>query len=243
MLMQTYEQELERLKNEALALGGMVEKSVVESVDMLKRRDLVGAQRLINLDQRINKKRFVIEMDCLTLIVTQQPQEHDLRVVTSVLEIVTELERLGERTRDIARTPFMIIDGPLVNLLVDIHCMAIKTQNMLHRALEAFARQDLLLARAIPAADAEVDALYNGVYRDLLTFIRDNSQARGNSRVLVNQARYLARIARNLERAADQVPHICGWVAFAVTGEMESDGHAQASADLATDSIASDSDG
>jgi len=242
MLMQTYEQELERLQTEALALGDMVEKSVVEAIDMLKRRDLAGAQRLISLDQRINKKRFAIEMDCLTLIVTQQPQENDLRVITAVLEIVTELERIGDRTREIARTPFMIIDGPLVNLLVDIHRMATKTQSMLHRALEAFARRDLALAQAIPAEDAEVDALYNGVYRDLLAFIRDNSQARGNSRVLVNQARYLARIARNLERAADQVSHICGWVAFAVTGEMDGDADATALASPETDTTLSDSE-
>lgn len=217
------EQELEHLQNEVLALGSMVEKSVVDSVDMLKRRDLAGAQRLISLDQRINKKRFAIEMDCLTLIVTQQPLDGDLRLITTVLEIVTELERIGDYTRDIARTPFMIIDGPLMNLLVDVHRMATKTQSMLHRALEAFARRDLVLARSIPAEDAEVDLLYNRVYRDLLVFIRENSQARGNSRVLVNQARYLARIARNLERAADQVPHICGWVAFVITGEVEGD--------------------
>jgi phosphate transport system protein len=217
-------QELERLQNEVLALGGMVERSVVESVDMLKRRDLAGAQRLISLDQRINKKRFAIEMDCVTLIVTQQPPDGDLRVITSVLEIVTELERMGSFTKDIARTPFMIIDGPLLTLLVDIHRMATKTQGMLHRSLEAFVRQDLALAQGIPAEDVEVDALYNGVYRDLLAFIRENSQARGNSRVLVNQARYLARMARNLEHAADQILHICGWVAFAVTGEMEGDG-------------------
>jgi phosphate transport system protein len=157
-----------------------------------------------------------------------------------VLEIVNELERIGDRTRDIARTPFMVIDGPLVNLLVDIHGMAIRTQGMLHRALEAFARRDLGLAQQIPAEDAEVDALYNGVYRDLLAFIRNNSQGRGNSRVLVNQARYLARIARNLERAADQVPHICGWVAFAVTGEMNSGAHAVASAGPTSDAIPSD---
>jgi len=208
------EKELERLQNEVRALGSMVEKSVVDSVDMLKRRDLAGAQRLVSLDQRISKKRFAIEMDCLTLIVTQQPLDDDLRFITTVLEIVTELERIGDYTRDIARTPFMIIDGPLMTLLIDIHRMATRTQGMLHRALEAFARRDLMLAQAIPAEDAEVDALYSGVYQDLLAFIRDNSQTRGNSRVLVNQARYLARIARNLERAADQVLHICGWVSF-----------------------------
>jgi phosphate transport system protein len=221
MLMQTYEQELNRLQNEALHLGGLVEKSVVESVDMLKRRDPAAAQRLIGLDQHINKKRFAIEMDCLTLIVTQQPADGDLRFIASVLEIVTELERMGDYTRDTARTPFMIIDGPLQSLLIDIHRMATKTQSMLHRALEALERRDLALAQAIPAEDAQVDALYHRVYQDLLAFVRDNSQARGDSRVLVNQARYLARIARNLERTADQVPHICWWVAFAISGEME----------------------
>lgn len=221
VLMQTPEHELVRLQNEVLALGGVVGKSLVESVDLLKRRDLAGAQRLIRLDQRIDKKRFAIEMDCLTLLVTQQPMDGDLRTVTSVLEIVAELERMGDYTRDIARTPFMIIDGPLRRLLIDIHLMATKTQGMLHGALEAFARRDLALAQAVPAEDAQVDGLYHRVYRDLLAFIRDNSQARGDSRVLVNQARYLARIARNLERTADQVPHICGWVAFAITGAMQ----------------------
>lgn len=243
MMMQTYEQELEHLQNEALALGSMVEKSVVESVDMLKRRDLAGAQRVISLDQRISKKRFAIEMDCLTLIVTQQPQERDLRVITSVLETVIELDRMGDKTREIARTPFMIIDGSLVNLLADIHRMATKTQSMLHRALEAFAQQDLALAQAIPAEDAEVDALYNRVYRDLLAFIRENSQAKGNSRVLVNQASHLARIARNLERTADQIPHICGWIAFAVTGEMDSESDELASTTRTTGTAPSDSEG
>jgi phosphate transport system protein len=220
VLTRTFEQELERLQNEVLALGGMVEGSVVESVDMLKQRDLTGAQRLISLDQRIRKKRFAIEMDCLTLIVTQQPLDGDLRTLSSMLEIVSELERMGDYSRDIARTPFMIIDGPLLNLLVDIHRMAVTAQSMLRRALQAFVQRDLALAQEVLAKDGEVDTLYERVYRDLLAFIRDNSQARGNSRVLVNQARYLARIARNLERAADQVTHICEWVTFEVTGEM-----------------------
>ena len=220
MLMQTFEQELLRLQNEVLALGGMVERSVVESVDVLKRRDLAGAQRLTSLDQRIRKKRFAIEMDCLTLIVTQQPLDGDLRAISSMLEIVSELERMGDYSRDITRTPFMIIDGPLLNLLVDIHRMALTAQRMLGGALQAFVQRDMALAQTVLAKDGEIDILYTRVHRDLLAFIRDNSQAKGNSRVLVSQARYLVRIARNLERAADQVTHICEWVAFVVTGEM-----------------------
>ena len=213
--------ELQRLESEVLDLGSMVEIALVGSVDMLKRRDLAGAQQLITLHRRINKKRFTIEMDCLTLIVTQQPLDGDLRVITSMMEIVSELERMGEYSRDIARTPFMVIDGPLLALLVDIHAMATKTQGMLHRALQAFHQRDLVVARAIPAEDGDVDALYSRVYQDLLAFMKDNAQAKGNSRAMVNQGRYLGRMARNLERIADQVAHICGWVAFAVAGEME----------------------
>jgi phosphate transport system protein len=220
VLMQTFEQEVLRLQNEVLALGGMVERSVVDSVDTLKRRDPGGAQQLISLDQRIRKKRFAIEMDCLTLIVTQQPLNGDLRTLTSVLEIVSELERMADYSRDIARTPFMIIDGPFLKLLLDVHRMALTVQSMLRHALQAFVQRDLALTQAVLAKDSEVDTLYNRVYRDLLDFIKDNSQAKGNSRVLVNQARYLSRIARNLERAADKVIHICEWVAFEVTGEV-----------------------
>jgi phosphate transport system protein len=98
--------------------------------------------------------------------------------------------------------------------------MALTAQSMLHRALEAFVQRDLALAQAVLIQNGEVDTQYNQIYRDLLAFIRDNSQTKGDSRVLVNHARYLARIARNLKRAAGQVTHICEWVAFAVTGEM-----------------------
>jgi phosphate transport system protein len=220
MLMQTLEQELQRLQNEVLALSSAVEKSIVESVDVLKRRDLTGIQRLITLDQRISKKRFAIEMDCLTLIVTQQPIDGDLRTITSILEIATELERMGDCVRDIARTPFMTVDGSLLSLLVDIHRMATKTQTMLHRAMEAFIQRDLALARAIPAEDDEVDAVYNQVYQELLTLMRKDSRTKGDSRALVNQARYLARIARGLEHIADLVTRVCEWVVFSITGEM-----------------------
>lgn len=218
--MQSLDQELERLRNEVTALGDLVEKSVLESVDMLKRRDVSGAQRLILLDQRIKKKRFAIEMDCLTLIITQEPGDGDIHAITAMLEIATELERMGEYTRDMARMPFVIIDGSLQNLLVDIHHMAGKTQDMLHHALEAFMQGDVALARSIPAEDGKVDVLYNRVYGELLAHIRSNSHKKSNSRALVNQARYLARTARNLERFGDQVATICQWVVFSVTGAM-----------------------
>ena len=95
MLMQTFEGELQRLQDEMLVLGSMVESAITESVDVLKRHDLAGSQHLIVLRQRIKKKRFAIEMDCVSLIITLQSLDGDLRAVTSVLEIATELERVA----------------------------------------------------------------------------------------------------------------------------------------------------
>jgi phosphate transport system protein len=221
MLMQSFERELQRLQDEMLVLGSMVESSIIESVDVLKRHDLAGSQHLIVLRQRIKKKRFAIEVDCVSLIITLQSLDGDLRTVTSILEIATELERIGDYATDVAMSPYMvIIEEPLPNLLVDIQRMAAKTQNMLHRALQAFAQRDLAVAQAIRAEDDEVDALYHQVYQGSLAFMKENSRVKGNSRALINQARLLAQIARHTECIADQVVHICDWVTFAVTGGM-----------------------
>jgi phosphate transport system protein len=221
MLMQTFERELRRLQDEMLVLGSMVEGAITESVDVLKRHDLAGSQHLIVLRQRIKKKRFAVEMDCVSLFITLQSLDGDLRTVTSILEIATELERIGDYATDVAMSPYMvIIEEPFPNLLVDIQRMATKAQNMLHRALQAFALRDLAMAQAVRVENDEVDALYYQVYRDSLAYMKENSRVKGNSRALIKQARLLAQIARHTECIADQVVHICDWVTFAVTGEM-----------------------
>jgi len=213
MVRQTFELEMQRLQTEMLVLGSMVEDAIVESVEVLKRRDLEGARRLIAGDRVINKKRFAIEADCLVLIPTQQPLAGDLRTLAAVLEIITELERMGDYAKGIARINLMMGEEPLLKPLVDIPRMAEKARDMLHRALDAFVRRDVALARAIPADDDEVDALYNQVYRELLTFIMANPRT-------IDQATYLLWVAHNLERTADRVTNICERVIFTVTGEM-----------------------
>lgn len=213
MVRQTFELEMQRLQTEMLVLGSMVEDAIVESVEVLKRRDLEGARRLIAGDRVINKKRFAIEADCLVLIPTQQPLAGDLRTLAAVLEIITDLERMGDYAKGIARINLMMGEEPLLKPLVDIPRMAEKARDMLHRALDAFVRRDVALARAIPADDDEVDALYNQVYRELLTFIMANPRT-------IDQATYLLWVAHNLERTADRVTNICERVIFTVTGEM-----------------------
>jgi phosphate transport system protein len=211
---ETFDRELQRLQDEVLILGSLVEKAIVESVDLLKRRDTDGSCRLIREDRRvINEKRYAIESDALTLIATQQPMAGDLRVLAAVIEIAHELERMGDYAKGIAKINVMMGGEPLLKPLLDIPLMAEKARDMLHRALEAFVRRDVELARAIPQDDDEVDALYNQVYRELLTLMMQNPRD-------IDRATYLLWVAHNLERTADRVANICERVIFTVTGEM-----------------------
>ncbi|MBM4464583.1 MAG: phosphate signaling complex protein PhoU [Chloroflexi bacterium] len=210
---ETFDRELQRLQDEILALGSMVENALVDSVETLKRRDMEGSQRLIAQDRLINEKRFAIEADALVLIATQQPMASDLRILAAILVIATELERIGDYAKGIARINLMIGEGPLIKPLIDIPRMAEKARAMLHRALDAFIRQDAALARAIPAEDDEVDALFNQVYRELMTFIMADPRN-------IDQANHLLWAAHNLERAADRVTNICERVIFTVTGKL-----------------------
>ena len=213
MVREAFWAELRRLQEEVLALGRMVEDALVEAVDLLKRQDLAGARRLVAEDRLINEKRFEIEADAMVLIATQQPMASDLRILAAILEIVTELERMGDYAKGIGRICLMIGDKPLVKPLVDIPLMASKVRDMLHEALDAFVRQDVELARAIPAKDDEIDNLYNQVYRELLTYIMADPQT-------IDGATHLLWVAHNLERTADRVTNICERVVFTVTGQM-----------------------
>lgn len=210
---ETFEHELRRLQDEVLVLGSMVEDAITESVESLKRRDAAASRRLIAGDRLINEKRFAIEADALALVATQQPMAGHLRILAAVLDIAGELERIGDYAKGIARINLMIGEKPLLKPLVDIPLMAEKARDMLHRALDAFVRQDVALARAIPTEDDAVDDLYNQVYRELITFVVADLSA-------IEQASHLLWAAHNLERAADRVTNICERVIFTVTGEL-----------------------
>ena len=209
-----FERDLKHLQDEILVLASMVEGAIIDSVNALKERSKVGSRQVITADEHINQKRFDIESNTLTLIATQHPMASDLRVVASILEIITELERMGDYAKGIAKINLMMGEGALIKPLVDIPIMARKACDMLNDALAAFIERDVDAARAIPARDDEVDALYNKVYRDLLGFIISDPDKN------IDQSTQLLWVAHNLERTADRVTNICERVVFTVTGEM-----------------------
>jgi len=163
---------------------------------------------------KINQKRFDIEEKCIQLTATQQPMDSDLRVTICVLNIISELERIGDHAEGIAKIVTMIGDEPPLKPLIDLPRMAEKTNQMLRRSLDAFINRDADAARRITAEDDEVDNLYTQVFRELLTFMAEDPKT-------ITRATRLIWVAHNLERSADRVTNICERVVFVVTGKME----------------------
>lgn len=211
---ESFERHLRELQDEVLVMGSMVIKAINRSVDALKQRNLTLAEQIIKDDQKINNKRFKIEENCIKLIATQQPVAGDLRSIVTVLHIITELERMGDYAGGIAKITLMIGDEPPLKPLIDIPRMARKGTEMLQGSLESFLERDMARAKRICKEDDEVDALYDQVFRELLTFMMADPRT-------ITRATHLVWVAHNLERIADRVTNICERVVFSVTGKME----------------------
>ena len=213
MIRKTFETEIQQVKDEVLLLGSMVEHAIISSVEALKKRDIKAAEKIIADDKEVNKKRFAIESQLMVLIATQQPMAHDLRLLASTMEIISELERMGDYAKGIANINLRMGDEPLLKPLIDIPRMAQKGADMLHRALTAFVNEDVEAAKAIPMEDDEVDALYNQIYHELMLIIIQDPRS-------IERANWLLWVGHNLERVADRVTNICERTIFIATGEM-----------------------
>ena len=209
-----FHKKLREIQDDVLAMGSMVEKATSRSIEALKERDLEKAHEIIADDLKINRKRFNIEEKCVQLIATQQPMASDLRTIIGVLNIITEIERVGDHAEGIAKIVVMIGDEPLLKPLIDIPRMAEKVNDMLHRSLDALINRDADAAKQIVSEDDEVDNLYDQVFRELLTFMAEDPKT-------ITRATRLIWVAHNLERSADRVTNICERVVYMVTGKME----------------------
>jgi len=195
-------------------MAGMVETAIERGIEALKTRNVNLAHQIIEDDLKINRKRYETEDKCLELIATQQPLASDLRTIASVLHITVDLERMGDHAEGIAKIALMLADEPPLKPYIDIPRMAQVGIDMLMGSMEAFKHRDPDRARAICNQDDEVDALYEQVYRELLTFMINDPRT-------IQRATYLIWAAHNLERIADRVTNICERVVYLVEGRIE----------------------
>lgn len=208
-----FEKQLNEIQEGMLVMASMVQTAVTQSIDALKTRDVVLAQRIVDNDVQINQKRYEAEEKCIELISLQAPLASDLRTIISVLHITVDLERMGDHAEGIAKIALMLSDEPPLKPYIDIPRMAELAGRMLDGALDAYRTRDTEKARQISDMDDEVDALYEQVYRELLTFMIDDPKT-------IQRATYLIWVAHNLERVADRVTNICESVVYLVEGRI-----------------------
>jgi phosphate transport system protein len=210
---QHYVQQLEALHTEIRALGQMVIVSITRAIDALRRQDVEAAQRIRAEDQRIDQAQAALEEHALTVMATQQPMAGDLRKIVAAIEIASELERIGDYAKGIAKITIRNADQPLVKALVDIPQIAEHAINMLGNALDAYVNQDADAARGLAEADDEVDKLSANVRLDLLSAIQGDPASAA-------RAVDLMFVAHNLERIADRTTNIAERVIFMVKGDV-----------------------
>ena len=201
------------IQDEILLLGSMVEQAMLNAIDCLKRRDFQTAHEIFDGDLVINEKRFAIENAILILFATQQPMAHDLRLLAATLEINTELERIGDYAKGVAKVVFKLKDSPIIVPIKELNRMAELSVSMLHRALSAFISENVNQAMSIPREDDVVDNLYNSVYQLLIQKMIDQPE-------MIDQYNLLMWTAHNLERMADRATNICERTVFIGTGEL-----------------------
>ncbi|MFQ5441110.1 MAG: phosphate signaling complex protein PhoU [Thermodesulfobacteriota bacterium] len=214
MTRKAYHKALKDLREELLKMGEMVGVALNKAMEALKTRDLAASKKVVKDDARINKLRFNIEKECMMLIATQQPMAKDLRMLGAVINIITDLERIGDHAEGIAKISILIGDDPLVKPLIDLPRMAEIAGDMLSRTMEAFMAKDVKSARKVCGDDDKVDALYDQIYRELLLMMIENPK-------IIEGATHLIWAAHNLERIADRVTNIAERVVYMVTGKME----------------------
>ncbi|MGA2284659.1 MAG: phosphate signaling complex protein PhoU [Dehalococcoidia bacterium] len=208
------EQNLAGVQEDMLVMADMVDTAIERSIIALKNRDLDLARLVITDDVRINRKRYDTEERCLELIATQQPLAGDLRTIVAVLHMIVDLERMGDHAEGIAKIVVMLADEPPLKPYVDLPRMSVIAREMLREAIEAFKHRDAELARSVMNRDDEVDALYDQVYRELLTYMLSDPRT-------IERATRLLWVAHNLERIADRVTNVCERVSYLVTGKLQ----------------------
>lgn len=208
-----FDQQLQELNILLLKMGTMVQEIIECSVNALIHQDLELAERIDIMDDKIDSMELKIEDKCMNLIALQQPMAKDLRVIATILKIITDLERMGDHAVNISRVTIKIGNEPFVKPLIDIPKMAKLTQEMVHSSLNAFTSRDIELAKKIALDDDQIDDLYEQIYTELIKkMIQDKK--------IVEQATNLIFIGRYLERIADHSTNICERVIYMVTGEL-----------------------
>jgi len=206
-----FDEQLTQLNDSLIEMAEIVKRAIANGDKALIEQDIALAQQIIASDDEIDNKETEIESLCLKIILQQQPVARDLRLISAVLKIITDLERIGDHATDISEITLLLADKQYIKKLEHIPKMAVATMKMVTDSIDAFVNKDLELANAVIAYDDEIDNLFEIVKKDLIGLIKENSE---NG----DQAIDLMMIAKYFERIGDHATNIAEWVVFSLTG-------------------------
>lgn len=210
----SFEQGLDDLHLELIKMGSLVEESIDNTIQALKKQDIELARQVFLNDDVIDDLEQQIEKKCMNLIARQQPLAKDLRTISTALKIITDMERIADHSADIAELTIRMANVKYIKPLIDIPRMAELAKLMVNKSIDAYVRQDINLAQEVCASDDDVDDLFNKIVLELVNIMKNDPEA-------VEQAIDFMFIAKYLERMADHATNIGEWVVFNVTGEHD----------------------
>ncbi len=212
-MMRHFDRDIEALKDQLLRMGAMVEDSISQSIRALLERDTAIAERVIAADNEIDRMELEIDQFTIELIAKMQPTAVDLRFVATMMKVTPELERIADLAQDVCERAIELNREPQLKPLIDIPRLARISQEMVRHALDAFVKRDANLARAVIARDDEVDLLTEQSFRELLTYMLEDSRN-------ISRAIRLTFVGKYFERIADGATNICEMVVFLVEGKV-----------------------
>ena len=209
-----FDRQLVQLNDEMIEMGSMIEKAIQQAITALIKQDTDAARKIIEYDEDIDQQEKIIENLCLKLLLQQQPVARDLRVISSTLKMVTDMERIGDHASDISEMAILMADRPYIKKLEHIQEMAKEASVMLVNSIEAFVNKDVKQAHEVIVKDDVVDNLFETIKNELIAMIHKNPD-------VGDQAMDLLMVAKYLERIGDHACNIADWVIFSITGSHE----------------------
>jgi phosphate transport system protein len=212
-IVKSYDQELGLLGRRITEMGGAVEAQIAGAIDALEKRDPLSAQAVIDGDRRINAMEEEIDELAIRLLATRQPVAVDLRVITMALKITNDLERMGDYAVNIARRVEPIAETSPVKPLYTVPRMAQIAQAMVKDVLDAYGERDVAKAVAVWHRDAEVNEMYNSLFRELLTYMLEDPRN-------ISACAHLLFVAKNIERIGDHATNIAEQIHYMIHGRQ-----------------------
>ncbi|MDE0303738.1 MAG: phosphate signaling complex protein PhoU [Albidovulum sp.] len=212
-----FDRDLHNLQSSVMRMGGLVEASIINTSRALADNDEELARKIVDDDQLIDGLESEVNLAALELLALRQPIAQDLRFVFAVLKIATNLERIGDYSKNMAKRTTVLLKTPPPNgAVASIRRLSHSVQVLLKDSLDSFAERDAEKAREIIVRDRDIDLMYNSLFREFLTYMMEDPRS-------ITPAMHLHFMAKNLERAGDHITSVSEQVIFQVTGEMPKD--------------------